>query len=79
MIFNVVGNGYNPSTGVFTSPQKRTYVFYVSAVEFDKLYLKRDIVLNNVSKVRALGDSSAGFQTGTNMIVVNVERGRVSG
>lgn len=60
---------------MFISPQKGTYVFYVSAVEFDKLYLKIDIVLNSVSKVRELGDSSAGFQTETNMIVLNVERG----
>lgn len=79
LMFNVViitnvGNGYNSSTRVFTSPQKETYVFYVSAVEFDKLYVKIDIVLNNVSKVRVLGESSAYFQTGTDMVVKGRQR-----
>lgn len=50
------------------------FFFYVSAVEFDKLYVKIDIVLNNVSKVRVLGESSAYFQTGTDMVVKGRQR-----
>nr|XP_034332669.1 uncharacterized protein MCAP_0864-like isoform X3 [Crassostrea gigas] len=79
LIFNVVitntGNGYNPSTGVFTSPISGTYVFYVSAVEYDTQILSIDIVLNSVSKVRAYGHSSAGYQTGTNMVVLELQKG----
>ena len=79
LIFNSVienvGNGYNPSTGVFTSPVAGTYVFYVTAVEYNKQYLRVDIVLNSVSKVRTMGHPDAAYQTGTNMVVLNLQKG----
>ncbi|XP_078316918.1 uncharacterized protein LOC111103853 [Crassostrea virginica] len=79
LIFNSVilnvGNGYNPSTGIFTSPVAGTYVFYVTAVEYIKQYLMVDIVLNSVSKVRTMGHNDAAYQTGTNMVVLNLQKG----
>lgn len=73
LIFNVIitniGNGYNPSPGMFTSPQEGTYVFYVSALEYKTQYLKIDVVMNSVSKVRAVSDSSASYQTAINVVV----------
>ena len=79
LIFNKailnVGTGYNPSTGVFTSPVAGTYVFYVSALEYSNQYLQVDIVLNSVSKVKLVGDNQAAYQTGTNMVVLNLQKG----
>ena len=79
LIFNKailnVGTGYNPSTGVFTSPVAGTFVFYVTALEYSKQYLMVDIVLNSVSKVKLVGESAAAYQTGTNMVVLNLQKG----
>lgn len=59
---------------MFTSPISGTHVFYVSAVEYITEYLRLDIVLKSVTKVRALGEHSAGYQTGTNMVVLNLQK-----
>lgn len=75
VVITNVGNGYNPRSGVFTSPRKGTYVFYVSALEYLQQYLGLEIVLNNVPKVRLIGESAAAYQTGTNMVVLNLQKG----
>nr|XP_022294299.1 cerebellin-2-like [Crassostrea virginica] len=79
LIFNQVisnvGNGYDPKTGVFTAPRAGTYIFYAAAVEYSTQYLRLDIVINNVPKVRLLGYNSASYQTGTNMVAQYLRRG----
>lgn len=74
-IITNVGNGYNPSTGVFTSPISGTYVFYVTAVDYGAKFLAIDIVLNSVSKARAYCSHSTTYQTGTNMVVLELQKG----
>ena len=74
-IISNVGNGYDPSTGVFTAPRAGTYVFYVAAVEYSTYYLTLDIVINSAAKVRLVGYSSASYQTGTNMVAQYLRRG----
>ncbi|XP_062612803.1 uncharacterized protein LOC134274547 [Saccostrea cucullata] len=74
VIFSI-GSGYNPSTGVFTAPIEGNYVFYVSAMEFSNHYLGVFIDKNGKHQVKLIGDSSAQFQTGTNMVILSLNRG----
>ncbi|XP_062565997.1 uncharacterized protein LOC134228353 [Saccostrea cucullata] len=69
------GNGYNPSTGIFTSPTVATYVFFVNTNVYDDNYLYLDIVLNGNSKVRTMSHNTAHFMTGTNMAVLQLVKG----
>ncbi|XP_056003563.1 uncharacterized protein LOC125675420 [Ostrea edulis] len=75
VVINNIGGGYNPSTGVFTAPTEGHYVFFVTVVEYSKQNIYVDIVLNGSSKVRTIGDASAGFQTGVNMAVLRLQQG----
>ncbi|XP_056015739.1 multimerin-2-like [Ostrea edulis] len=75
VVINNVGGGYSPSTGVFTAPTEGHYVFFVAVVEYSSQDIRVDIVLNGYSKVRAIGYSSAGAQTGTNMAVLKLQQG----
>ena len=69
------GQGYSSSSGKFTAPRDGTYVFTVTAVSYatDGLYL--DIVHDGVSKVKTHSSSSASHQTGTNLVVLQLDRG----
>ena len=69
------GQGYSSSSGKFTAPRDGTYVFTVSAVSYSSNYLKLDIVHDGGRKVRTLSHGSASFQTGTNLVVLELDRG----
>ena len=69
------GQGYSSSSGKFTAPRDGTYVFTVTAVSYDSDYLYLDIVHDGVSKVRTYSTSSASWQTGTNLVVLELDRG----
>ena len=68
------GQGYDNSTGKFTAPRDGTYVFTLTAVSLDNNYLSLDIVHDAVIKVRTHSSSSASWQTGTNLVVLELER-----
>ncbi|XP_062582149.1 uncharacterized protein LOC134243929 [Saccostrea cucullata] len=74
-VISNVGGGYNPSTGIFTAPTDGNYIFFLTVVEYQKQYSKVDIVMNGVSKVRTMGHSDASYQTGVNMVFLQLQQG----
>ncbi|XP_078342000.1 uncharacterized protein LOC111122616 [Crassostrea virginica] len=69
------GQGYSSQTGKFTAPRDGTYVFTLTAVSYSSNALYLDIVHDGVSKVRTYSTSSASWQTGTNLVVLELDRG----
>ncbi|XP_078341116.1 uncharacterized protein LOC111118614 [Crassostrea virginica] len=69
------GQGYSSQTGKFTAPRDGTYVFTVTGVSFGKNELNLEIVHDGDSKVKTWSDSSAYLQTGTNLVVLELDRG----
>ena len=65
------GSGYDSSTGIFTSPEDGTYVFYVTITSYNSNSIYVDIIKNGLSKVRAKAYSS----NGSNMVVLSLDRG----
>ncbi|XP_022324117.2 multimerin-2-like [Crassostrea virginica] len=70
-----IGNGYNPTTGKFTASKKGTYVFFVTVNTVSKNYIYLDIVHNGASKVRTLSHNTASYLTGSNMAVLELNKG----
>ena len=69
------GQGYSSSSGKFTAPTDGTYVFTVTAVSYGGNWLSLDIVHDGVRKVGTWSDNSASYQTGTNLVVLELDRG----
>nr|XP_022296321.1 C1q-related factor-like [Crassostrea virginica] len=69
------GQGYSSSSGKFTSPRDGTYIFTVTAVSYERNYVRLDIVHDAVSKVSTYSTASVSWQTGTNLVVLELDRG----
>ena len=69
------GQGYSSSSGKFTAPRDGTYVFTLTAVSWDINALHLDIVHDGVRKVRTMSFNSASYQTGTNLVVLELDSG----
>ncbi|XP_078340966.1 C1q-related factor-like [Crassostrea virginica] len=69
------GQGYSSRTGKFTAPRDGTYVFTVTAVSWENNGLFIDIVQDGDSKVRTYSTGHANHQTGTNLVVLELDQG----
>lgn len=73
-----VGNGYNPSTGVFTVPMAGEYVFFVNVQSYGTQSIYVDVVVNGVTKVRTMAYSSGSndyHDAGPNLVVLTLQKG----
>lgn len=68
------GNGYNPSSGVFTAPIAGLYHFaaVVMSVEGKSLYLS---LFHNSAKIASSFITDKGYKTGTFDVVLTLEKG----
>nr|XP_022320156.1 C1q-related factor-like isoform X3 [Crassostrea virginica] len=69
------GQGYDNSTGKFTAPRDGTYIFTLTAVSYNDNVINLDIVHDGVRKVRTDSTGFSRYQTGTNLVVLELYRG----
>lgn len=74
VVITNVGNGYNPSTGVFTAPTAGKYVFFVNVQSYNAQSIYADVVLNGVTKVRTMAYSDI-YDAGPNLVVLTLQKG----
>ena len=70
-----IGRGYSSGSRKFTAPRDGTYVFTVTAVSYDSNHLRLDIVHDGVGKVRTMSENTVRYQTGNNLVVLELDRG----
>jgi len=74
-VFSNIGSGYDPNTGVFTSPQSGYYKFTISIRNHYNQDAAVKLLHNNVSVIH-LDILNAGFATqGENSVILKVEKG----
>jgi len=70
-----IGNGYNPSTGVFTAPEPGVYAFSVNFIKSSiKYVVELDLMKNNDVIARGHADASP-WSSGSIQIIISLKKG----
>lgn len=76
MVITNIGNGYNPSNGIFSAPIAGEYVFFVNVQGYGTHEIYVDIMLNGVGKVRTMvyTGGSDHDDAGPNLVVLSLRK-----